>query len=42
VHIYEDEAPKDRKENVSAISWPEQANVQCDDGEVGFVLDQKA
>jgi hypothetical protein len=26
----------------SAISRPEQANVQCDDSAVGFVLDQKA
>jgi hypothetical protein len=26
----------------SAISRSEQANVQCDDGAVGFVLDQKA
>jgi len=25
-----------------AISWQEQVNFQCDDGEVGFVLDQHA
>jgi len=28
--------------NVSVISWREQANFQCDDDEVHFVLNQNA
>jgi hypothetical protein len=28
--------------NISAISWQEQVNFQCDDYEVRFVLDQHA
>jgi hypothetical protein len=31
-----------KRKGTKRLSWPEQANVQCDDGAVGFVLDQKA